>query len=267
MSMRQFTPSANRRRGISSRSQNILFAALGLTILLQISYPFVYGETLRIITLAAIYSGALAMLLHAFYSLGWRYAITYFAITFLFSFSTAQIGVRTGWPFGTYTYDASLGYQIGGVPLVVPFIWLMIAHPVLVAARRVTQHWIFIYGGAAMMTWDLFLDPQMVAARRWTWTFTDGHLPFAPEIPISNGVGWLFAGMGLIALLHISLPRERRKQGAEFAAVDLFLGWTLFHGVISNLFFFHRPDIAFFAGAIFSLVLAPYAFARWLGRP
>jgi putative membrane protein len=73
--------------------------------------------------------------------------------------------------------------------------------------------------------------------------------------------------MGLVALLHISLPRERRKQGAEFTAVDIFLIWTLFSGVVGNLFFFDRPEVALFAGLMFALALAPYAFARWLGQP
>lgn len=267
MSLRHYTPHRNRRRGISSRAQQILSSVLAVAILLQIIYPLVHGETLRLITLSSIYFGAAAMLLHAFYSFGWRYAFKYFAITFFFSLIVEQIGVRTGWPFGTYSYDPSLAYQIFGVPLVVPFAWLMMAHPILVAARRVSQHWVFIYGGVALMAWDLFLDPLMVTAHRWTWTFTGAHIPFQPEIPISNAAGWLFVGMGLIALLHIALPRERRKQGAEYTAVDLFLGWTLFAGIVGNLFFFHRPGIALFSGAIFSIVLAPYAFSRWFGRP
>jgi putative membrane protein len=152
------------------------------------------------------------------------------------------------------------------VPLIVPFAWLMMAHPVLLISRRVTRHWVFIYGGTALMAWDLFLDPMMVAAHRWSWTFTGSHVPFEPEIPLSNAAGWLFAGMGLIALLHVSLPRERKKQGAEFTAVDIFLSWTLFSGVVGNLFFFDRPGVALFAGAIFALILAPYAIARWLGQ-
>lgn len=267
MSLRHYTPHRNRRRGISSRAQKSLYLILTLAILLQALYPLVHGETLRLVTFAVIYVGSLAMLLHAFYSFGWRYAYRYFAITFIFSFLVEEIGVRTGWPFGTYTYGPSLGYQLLGVPIIVPFAWLMMAHPVLLISRRVTQHWVFIYGGATLTAWDLFLDPMMVAAQRWTWTFTGSHVPFEPEIPLSNTVGWLLAGMGLIALLHISLPRERRKQGAEFTAVDIFLSWTLFSGVVGNLFFFNRPGVALFAGSIFALALAPYAFARWLGQP
>jgi putative membrane protein len=143
----------------------------------------------------------------------------------------------------------------------------MIAHPILCVARRVTNNWVFLYGGFGMMAYDLFLDPQMVSGGRWTWEVTGSHVPFMPEIPMSNAFGWLLSGMALIAMLHLALPRERRKQSASYTAVDIFLIWTWFGGVISNLFFFDRPGVAFLFGACFGLFLAPYLFSRWLGRP
>lgn len=267
MSLRHYTPNRNRRTGISPRAQKFLYSTLALAIVLQACYPFLHAEALRYLTFAIIGVGSFAMLLHAYYSFGWQYAYRYFTITFAFGFLVSEIGMRTGWPFGTYVYDPSFGHQILGIPIVVPVAWLLVAHPVLLIARRVTQHWVFIYGGVALMAWDLFLDPTMVAAKRWSWTFSDAHVPFEPEIPLSNAAGWLFAGMGLMALLHLALPRERRKQGAEFTAVDIFLIWTFASGIVGNLFFFERPEVAVFAGAVFALALAPYALARWLGKP
>jgi putative membrane protein len=73
--------------------------------------------------------------------------------------------------------------------------------------------------------------------------------------------------MALIAILHLSLPRDRRKVSASFITIDIFLIWTWFAGVVSNQFFFDRPGIAFIFGATFGAVLAPYIFSRWLGRP
>jgi putative membrane protein len=73
--------------------------------------------------------------------------------------------------------------------------------------------------------------------------------------------------MALIAILHQILPRERRKSSASFGAVDIWLAWTLFGGVVSNLFFFDRPGIALVGGLAFGLFFLPYAFSRWLGRP
>jgi putative membrane protein len=107
----------------------------------------------------------------------------------------------------------------------------------------------------------------MVTAGRWTWEVTGSHVPFTPEVPLSNAFGWLLSGMALIAILHLALPRDRRKVSASFITIDIFLIWTWFAGVVSNLFFFDRPGIAFIFGATFGAVLAPYIFSRWLGRP
>ena len=267
MSIRHYSQRGNRRRGINPRAQALLLIILGIALLLQISYPLLDGEVLRVVTIATVYWGAAAMSLHALLAYGSRYAITYLSVTLIYAFIIELIGVKTGWPFGQYSYDASLGPKLASVSLVVPFAWAMMAHPLLIASRRVGKSWVFLYGGFALMAWDLFLDPQMVAAGRWSWTFTGAHIPFQPEIPLSNAFGWLFAGMGLMGLLHQILPRERRKISAGFGVVDFYLAWSWFGGVVSNLFFFGRPGVAFFGGLIYGAVLAPYAFSRWLGRP
>jgi len=267
MSIRHYSPRRNRRRGISSRAQLALNLTLGIAILLQISYPLLSGEALRVVTISTVYWGAGAMALHALLAFGARYAFTYLGIALSFGFLIELIGLKTGWPFGTYEYDPSLGPQLFDVPLVVPFAWAMIAHPILCAARRVAGNWVFLYGGFGLMAYDLFLDPQMVTAGRWTWEVTGSHVPFTPEVPLSNAFGWLLSGIALIAILHLVLPRDRRKVSAGFIAIDIFLIWTWFAGVISNLFFFDRPGIAFIFGLTFGAVLAPYIFSRWLGRP
>ena len=124
-----------------------------------------------------------------------------------FPITVQPVGVKTGWPFGRYHYDHSLGVQIFGVPLLVPFAWIMLSYPILIAARRAAAHWVFIYGGLGLMIWDLFLDPQMVDAGRWSWKLVGPHVPYEPMIPLSNAAGWLFAGMGLMALLNALLSK------------------------------------------------------------
>jgi len=222
---------------------------------------------LRLLTINVVYWGAGAMLLHALLAYGTRYALTYLFFTFFFALTIEHIGVMTQWPFGNYLYSGDLGLKIFEVPLVVPFAWIMMAHPVLTAARRIAGNWVFLYGGIALAAWDLFLDPMMVAEGRWTWVVTGAHVPFQPEIPLSNTFGWLLSGMFLIGVLHLITPRDKRKGGATFRTTDIFLLWTLFSGIIGNLFFFDRPGIAFFAGGIYGMVFAPYFFNRWLGRP
>ena len=266
MSIRHYSPRRNRRRGISSRAQFALNLTLGIAILLQISYPLLSGEALRVVTISTVYWGAGAMALHALLAFGARYAFTYLGIALPFGFLIELLGLKTGWPFGVYEYDPSLGAQLFGVPFVVPFAWVMMVHPALVAARRIANTWVFLYGGALLAAWDLFLDPQMVAAGRWKWEVTGSHVPFTPDIPLSNPFGWLLAGIIIIALLHKVLPRERRKESASLVAVDVLLLWTLFGGFVGNLFFFDRPGLAVFGTVIMGSILTPYFFSSWLGN-
>jgi len=169
MSLRQFYPRRNNRRQVSARKLLALYATLTIAIGLQISYPLINGESLRLVTIATVYWAAAAMIIHALLAYGITYTSIFVSVTFFYALTIEQIGSRTGWPFGHYQYSGSLGYQIYGVPLVVPFAWIMIAHPILIAARKVTKNWVFLYGGFGMMAWDLFLDPQMVDAERWVY--------------------------------------------------------------------------------------------------
>ena len=267
MSIRQYRPRSNRRHGISANQNLGLYLLLILAIAIQISYPLVSGNVLRFVTIFTVITGALLMLAHSLLSYGFRYFATFTSVTFIFALLVEIIGSKTGWPFGSYVYDDSLGIKIAGVPVLVPFAWIMMTHPVLIAARKTIPSWAFLYGGAGLMVWDLFLDPQMVAAGRWTWNVVGPHVPFQPEIPLSNTAGWLFAGMGLMALLNLILPKERRKTGVNSTIPDLFLGWILFSGVVGNLFFFDRIGVALFAGLAFALWIAPYLFVISFGKP
>ena len=267
MSIRHYNPRRRRHGELSPRVNGLLNAVVGIAILLQILYPLVDGEILRLLTINVVYWGAGAMLFHALLAYGTRYAITYFLFTFIFALTIEHVGLLTQWPFGNYSYSGNLGLKIFEVPLVVPFAWIMMAHPVLTAARRIAGNWVFLYGGVALAAWDLFLDPLMVAQGNWTWVVTGAHVPFQPEIPLSNTFGWLLSGMFLIGVLHLITPREKRKGGATFLVTDVFLLWTLFSSFVGNLFFFSRPGIALFAGLIMGVLLAPYFFNRWVGRP
>ena len=265
MSVRHFTP-RNRRRGLSQRARYALGGSLALTILLQMSYPLVNGDVLDFITISSVFMGATAMALHAYLTYGVKYVTRYLIISLLFGYFIELLGTHTGWPFGVYSYDDSLGVSLFEVPLVVPFAWAMMVHPCLVAARLVTKKWTFLYGGALLAAWDLYLDPQMVEAGRWTWVFDGPHVPFSPAIPLSNLFGWLLSGFFIIALLNLVLPFERRKESANLTAVTVLLGWVLFSGFVGNLFFFDRPGLAFFASAVYGVLVAPFIYKSTLGE-
>ena len=62
---------------------------------------------------------------------------------------------------------------MAGVPLIVPLAWTMMAYPALLVGRRIGAP--VLAGAAALASWDLFLDPQMVAAGHWHFTGGRAH--------------------------------------------------------------------------------------------
>jgi uncharacterized membrane protein len=132
-------------------------------------------------------------------------------------------------------------------------------------ARRLSRHWSFLVGGYGLMAWDLFLDPQMVSAGRWSWEVSGSHVPFQPEIPLSNAFGWLLSGIALMALLNLALPRDRRAHASR-SIPEIFVAWTWVSGMIANLFFFDRPGISFFAGIAMGLIVIWHFLALRYGR-
>ena len=55
MSLRQFYPKRNSRKVVSTQKLFALYAVTIIAILLQISYPLIDGETLRVVTIATVY--------------------------------------------------------------------------------------------------------------------------------------------------------------------------------------------------------------------
>jgi len=267
VSIRNYRPRSRASRGVSGKQLVGLYAGLAAVIGLQIAYPLVHGDVLRIITMVTVYLAAAVMVLHSYLVFGGKFAISFTLITFLYALAVENIGVSTGWPFGRYHYSHTLGLFVFKIPLLVPFAWIMLAYPILITARRAAPHWVFLYGGIGLMIWDLFLDPQMVDASRWTWKLVGPHTPYEPLIPLSNSAGWLFSGMGLMALLHALLPRDRRKTVVNSLVPDIFLFWSWIAGIIGNLFFFHHAHIAVFVGIVFGIYLIPYMFQLRFGRP
>jgi len=207
---------------------SVAFAAL--TVLAQVSYPLLAGPALTVSTVVTVVAFAAASLSHAAWAFGPRAAALTGLCAAGLGLLSEAVGVATGLPFGGYRYAASLGWQLAGVPLVVPLAWTMMAYPAVLLARLLARRpgeqpgeqaggtapsqrrrlVVALTGGWTLAAWDLFLDPQMVSAGHWTWTSPQLHLPGVPGIPLSNGAGWLLVGTVIVAALDRVLPAVPR---------------------------------------------------------
>lgn len=144
------------------------------------------------------------------------------------------VGTRTGRPFGRYAYTGRLQPTLGGVPVLVPLAWFAMAGPARETAhaalgRHSTPTRRAVAGAAALVSWDVFLDPQMVAEGYWRWARPGRYR----GVPASNFVGWfLTAAAAMVILEAAAPPSERPDPGlvGEYAGVAAMetLGFATF---------------------------------------
>ncbi|MGI9198017.1 MAG: carotenoid biosynthesis protein [Candidatus Nanopelagicales bacterium] len=219
-------------------------------------------DALTIITVVSFF---LASASHAWLTRGFVWALGYVAIAAGIGWAMEAIGVRTGIPFGPYSYADSLGPLLLGVPVLVMMAWAMMAYPCLLAGRRLssTRAGVVVFGAWLLAAWDLFLDPQMVSEGHWTWSSPDPGLPGIPGIPLSNYLGWVITALLIMALLA-RLPAGRPSLDG---VPTLMLAWVYCSNVLANAVFFGRPWVALWGGIIMGIVVVPWAWVSWTRRP
>jgi putative membrane protein len=254
---------ARRPQGLALAAPRVLAA---LAILGQIAYPLLSGDALRAVTIGTVVAFFLASVTHAVAHHGWWWATGLVVVTAGGGLGAEVLGLRTGFPFGTYSYAGTLGPQVLGVPVVVCLAWTMMAYPAFVIARKLVGAVTLavpVVGGVALAAWDLFLDPQMVAAGHWTWADPTPALPGVPGVPLSNYAGWLLVSVVLMTVLTLLMPDDHAAIGVPL----LLYVWTWAGSVVANVVFFDRPAVAVAGGIGMGLVAVPALWWAWNSRP
>ena len=263
-------PRQDRRRSSSAGWLRLLPVFFSIvTIGLQIAWPLSSGHTRDALTVAAVITFFLAVATHALMVRGWAWALGWLVMSAGMGFTVEVIGVHTGLPFGHYTYADHLGPSVAGVPITIGLAWAMMSYPCALAARLLVQPRILVafVGAVALAGWDLFLDPQMVAAGQWSWQTTSPQLPGIDGIPVQNFVGWLLVAFVVMLLLTL-LPRRKSDGAVPPDGVPLtLLAWTYLSSILLNLSFEHRPAVAAWGAIVMGLVVVPYLVRAWTDRP
>jgi putative membrane protein len=244
----------------------IVWALLAGVALAEIGYPLADGPLRARLVVATVVIGYAASVLHAGLTHGLRMAAALVAVTTGGGFAIEALGVATGFPFGRYTYSSALGPRPAGVSWVIPLAWTWMAWPAwLAASRLVTARPARIAVAAvALASWDLFLDPQMVAQGYWRWRLPSPALPGVPGIPLSNYLGWLGVAVLLMAALAaVTDARPASPQDAPMLALYL---WTYASSVLAHAVFLGLAWSALWGGLGMGAVAVPLAVRLWLSR-
>jgi uncharacterized membrane protein len=244
-------------------------AAAATLIGLAIAYPLTSGQARAGLTVAIVGCGFAASVAHAWWTRGPRVAATLVTVTAGGGFGVEALGVATGLPFGHYAYAGTLGPAVAGVPVVVPLAWTWMAWPAWLAAVRLlpARRTAARIGVAAvgLASWDLFLDPQMVAAGYWRWTAPGSlTLPGVSDVPVSNFAGWLaVAALMMATLMMVAVatgagPAAVRREPADAVMHALYL-WTYASSVLAHAVFFGQPGSAAWGALGMGTVAVPLA--------
>jgi uncharacterized membrane protein len=165
----------------------VLYSVMGIAV--GISVPEVMTP---IITL----TGFTFAILHASDRLGWKKAVLLLCLVCVVALLFESVGVATGLVYGPYHYTEKLGPKfLGLVPYLIAVSWFMMMYPSFVITEwLISSSWtgakrllaIAAIGGLVMTSWDVVMDPIMVAGKHWVWEVPG---PFF-GVPLQNYWGW-----------------------------------------------------------------------------
>ena len=164
-----------------------------------------------------------------------RAGIGLFAI-FIYSYLIEFIGLKTGWPYGSFEYLIELGPMVLGVPIGLPifFVPLVLNAYLLVnllqVRNRVKR---FLLSLSLVLVVDGVLDPAAVSLGIWEYSTS-----FFYGVPVSNFFGWLLSASIVLIILEIIFEASEvrsRLEKVEFM-LDDFVSFVFLWGLV-NLYY------------------------------
>lgn len=134
-----------------------------------------------------------------------------------YGFIAELIGTKTGLLFGDYSYGASLGYKMYGVPLVIGINWalLIVSSASLVNTIKTTLFVRSVLAALLMTLLDVLIEPVAIESDFWHWT--NG------SIPLYNYISWFFVALPIIyAYFKLNLAETNKVFNALFILMILF---------------------------------------------
>lgn len=135
------------------------------------------------------------------------------------------LAVKTGIPYGRFSYDSALGYKLLGV---VPWLVVAVYPSLLLAAFWLASK--FTHSGGRIALTSLFsvliglmFDPVMVKLEFWLW---ESPGPFY-GVAVVSFAGWALTSLIAASLLHgLWKPEISVLRGAAYSGLLMILFWT-----------------------------------------
>jgi uncharacterized membrane protein len=203
---------------------------------------------------------------------GRKRSLLLLGLTFGVSLLFECVGVATGMVYGAYHYTDRLEPKfLGLVPLLIPAAWFMMMYPSFVITTHILpERWkgaTRLVGAAAigalvMTSWDLVMDPLMVAAGYWVWEKEGAYF----GIPLQNYWGWWLTTFVTFFLFLIFGGSSLSKPDPDSAGFDqLAIASYLIIG-LSSIFLVFRFGMGG-PGLVGVFAMLPWVVLGWITNP
>ena len=111
-------------------------------------------------------------------------------IILVLAFTIELLGVKTGFPFGAYSYTNTLRPQLFGVPLAITLSWFTIAVNAYLVSKfflfGLNKFFVLFISAVIILAIDLLLEPFASINGYWVWE--------TGKIPLINYLSWFVSG-------------------------------------------------------------------------
>ncbi|MGC2620104.1 MAG: carotenoid biosynthesis protein [Acidobacteriaceae bacterium] len=249
--------------------------------------------TLLIVVLHVLPPAAFA-LLHGRRLFGTRgiLAFSFFCLASAIFFES--LGLRTGFPYGHYTFTAVMGPKILQLPILLALAYLGVGYCAWMIAslivrptpRSRTALWLVpILASVVMSAWDFAMDPVWVNIDR-AWIWFQGGAWFG--VPLTNFAGWLLtnwigyqafalwlhrrptstpaapSGWNRLAILMYAVTAAGNLLLAVPSAVPAFIPATITDAAGRH---WSTPSVIHASILVSLLIMMPFALVAWIRSP
>lgn len=105
-------------------------------------------------------------------------------VTFLITYLTEVIGVKTGLIFGDYSYGNVLGIKLFDVPIIIGLNWVFVILGLINLFQKLKTNNFFkgLCVGIGAVAFDFILEPVAISLTYWNWDDI--------QIPLQNYIAW-----------------------------------------------------------------------------
>lgn len=140
----------------------------------------------------------------------------FMGIVFVLGFVVEYLGVTYGWIFGHYSYGATLGPKLAGVPVIIGLNWLLIIYcvSVLTDLLPVPLSLKVVSGATLAVLIDTLIEPVAIRYDFWSWD--------AGFVPLQNYLGWFMVSLVMISLYHLFKVKAENRLALPYYFIQLF---------------------------------------------